>query len=229
MRPFASIPRRVLLRRYALVCLPLALLGFYASGVATLDETLFENERFLGTERNDAQMYRENKSNVSRALNHFAFTLRDWARPPEGCEENSVAGGYRGAQCAAFEARLGRRFFIVGYPLWFFLGGFFALMLWVKLFYQIASRNLQTLGRGKQEFARVTNPPLAPMEALAWLSGCHPVSVELASGQQTTAFVAGNLARPLAGERMLLFPLPFTTRRRGAVLFAPHMAIVAGE
>ncbi len=228
MKPFSQLPIATLIPRFAIVALPAAFLGFYLSGVATLDESLYENERFIG--RNDFQTYSQTRSNLSRATQHALLTLRDWAAPPEGCRDGDVGmGSVRAAQCSAFSGRLFKRFMIVLMPFWYFLITFGLFFLWVKVLYGNAklasSHNVKSF-----ELARVTQPAEAPRDAFSWISGCAPISVQRQNGDQVVVYCAGNVATPLSGERLAIFVLsvPLVGKRRFGILYAPHMAIVHG-
>jgi len=203
------------------------MLGFYLSGMAVMDESLFENERFIG--REDYKTFTEMDSTIGRAATHFKLTLKDWAAPPEGCRDDEPSmGDTRNAQCSAFQSRLFKRFMIVCMPLWYAILTWVLLFLWAKVLYANAASAARVLKHN--ELVRVTQPPEAPLDPFSWVSGCHAISVQRQNGEQWTVYTAGNTASPLAGERLavFMFSVPLVGKRRMGILYAPHMAIVQG-
>ena len=162
------------------------------------------------------------------SFNHYREVFSNVSQIPEVCWSGSAVNDFQVHQCDQYWGHLLKS------------GGLaLASFVLVALFLFLSLDNLngtykrarKRAEKGKAAFGgTVTNPAEGPGDIFSWFYCLRPVMVELQDKRQLKVYVPLEFSAPTPGQTLAVFEeiSSFGEKRRLAVLYAPHVAVVRG-
>jgi len=161
------------------------------------------------------------------AWNHYSETWFAWSRAPNSCRGDAAVNDYQREQCAKYWGQVSTMTAWASAPLILVLLFFFLIRGHFRVFYRRVDRRFR---EGKAvAAAKVLRS--GSWDWFGYFFCLRSVRVELGQGRDVRVYVPRDLPALIPGQKVALFygGKVFGARRYVGLLYAPHIAVMAGS
>lgn len=224
--PFHYVPKRRFLFRMIGPAFGVFFAGYVAMGILAVDPAL------TGPKRAPTAILKTDPVTgpaLTAGRQHLAQMTHSWFNIPEVCWGGNQVNEFQTRQCADFWERMWLGSAVAAIPFAAVALFFFLALEQIAGFYRRQNRKVV---EGQAILAgTVTDPPEAPNDFFGWFFCLRAITVELRNRKQIRVYLPVEAPVPLPGQTLAIFDggNVFGAQRYVAVLYAPHLAIVAGS
>lgn len=229
LTPFHEVPRSRFLRRMFAPALGVFGVGMIVMGLLATSPEI-QPARKPSSSIIPAPRVQVRGDVMTASLLQMVYTVDSWIQIPQVCWNGNTVNDFQKTQCNEYWDRAFRSAGVSSIPV--VLVAVF-LMIGLDQLNMLYRRSRKTITKGQAWNAgTVTQPAEAPQDFFGWAFCLRPIMVQLQDKEKTQlkVYIPMEASIPLPGQTLAIFEggVWMGSKRYVGLLYAPHLAVVAG-